>query len=343
MKIILALIILAIIILVHEWGHFTMARRIGIPVHEFSIGFGYKLSSFNKNGVEYSLRLIPLGGFVRMAGEEPGDMENPDGYNARTPFEKIKVAFAGPFMNFVLAILIFIYIFTFIGNPIPVNEAVIGETINDKPAAMAGLRAEDRVLEINGENISSWEDFVKKIKQTDIGRPIKLKIERNGDIQNLSLKAVKNETTGDPIIGVYPVVNFEKQGVITAIKTGFVQTYQMTILLLSGLGMMFTGSVSMGEFAGPVGITNMIGEAASGGIVYLLTFTAFLSINLGILNLLPIPALDGSRIVFAIVEAIRRKPLDPNKEGFIHWIGFLFLMTLIVIVTYNDIVKLIKS
>lgn len=343
MTIVIALIIIAVLILVHEWGHFIAARQIGIPVHEFSLGFGYKLFSTKKNGVEYSLRLIPLGGFVRMAGEEPGDAEDPNGFNKRTPLEKMRVSLAGPLMNFVLAILIFIYTFAVIGVAKPVNDAIIGEVIKGKPAYEAGLQSGDKILAIDQQKISSWEQFVNTIQQEPANQTLQLTINRAGKTQELTVTPTINKSTGKAILGVYSQVRFERQGILTAIKMGFTQTYQMSVLLLGGLGMLFTGAASTSDLAGPVGITNMVGEAARGGMAYLLSFTAFLSINLGILNLLPIPALDGSRFVFAIVEAIRRKPMDPEKEGFIHWVGFLFLMGLIVLATYNDIVRLIKG
>lgn len=343
MSVVIAIIIIAILILVHELGHFIAARRIGIPVHEFSLGFGYKLFSVQRDGTEYSLRLIPLGGFVRMAGEEPGDMENPEGFNTRTPFEKMRVAFAGPFMNFVLAVFIFIYTFAVIGVAQPVNGAIIGEVIKDKPAYEAGLKSGDQILAINDKQVTSWNQFVTTIQKSQANKPLDITIKRNNQTKVLKMTPVLNKSTGKPIIGVVNKVVFQRQGIFTAIKLGFTQTYQMTVLLLSGLGMLFTGGASTADLAGPVGITNMIGQAAQGGMVYLLSFTAFLSINLGILNLLPIPALDGSRIMFAVVEAIRRKPMDPEREGFIHWIGFIFLMLLIVVATYNDIVKLIKG
>ncbi len=341
MSIVLALIIIAILILVHELGHFVAARRVGIPVHEFSLGFGYKLLSTKKGETEYSLRLIPLGGFVRMAGEEPGDTDNPDGFNKRTPWEKMQVSFAGPFMNFVLAALIFIYIFAVIGVP----QAIVGDVIKDKPAYHAGLKSGDKILAVNDQKVSSWNQFVETIQKNPAGKELQLTISRNQNSQVLSMTPVRNESNGQTIIGVYPSskVTFERQGIVTAVKLGFTQTYQMTVLMISGLGMLFTGAVTSADLAGPVGITNMVGEAARSGVVNLLSFSAFLSINLGILNLLPIPALDGSRIVFAIVEAVRRKPMNPEREGFVHWVGFLFLMSLILFVTYNDIVKLIKG
>jgi regulator of sigma E protease len=343
MTIVIALIIIAVLILAHEWGHFMAARRIGIPVYEFSLGFGRKLLSTKKNGVEYSLRLIPLGGFVRMAGEEPGDMNNPDGFNTRKPLEKIAVAFSGPFMNFVLAVFIFIYSFAVLGVAQPMNDAVVGEILKGKPADSAGLQTNDRILAVNGKSVGNWNEFVDMIKNNAVGVPLEVKVDRGGATSNITLKSIQDESTGKPIVGVYPQVKFEKQGILNSIKLGIIQTYQMSVLLLSGLGMLFTGAASASDLAGPVGITNMVGEAARGGMVYLLSFAAFLSINLGIINLLPIPALDGSRIVFALVEAVRRKPLDPEKEGFIHLLGFLFLMLIIVFATYNDILRLIKG
>lgn len=343
MTIVIAIIILAILVLVHEFGHFWAARKIGIPVYEFSLGFGRRLYSTRKNGVEYSVRMIPLGGFVRMAGEEPGDTSHPDGYSKRKPWEKIAVAFAGPFMNFVLAIFIFIYTFAVIGVAQPVNDAIVGEILQDKPAYTAGLKTNDRITNVNGTAIDSWEHFVDAVQQNPVGTPLQVTVDRGGIVLKLSVITVVDESTGKPIVGVYPQVEFIRQGIFQAIKLGFIQTYQMMLVLLTGLGMLFTGAAHASDLAGPVGITSMVGEAARGGPVYLLLFSAFLSINLGIVNLLPIPALDGSRMVFALVEKVRRKPMDPEKEGLIHWMGFLFLMLIILFATYNDIVRLIKG
>ncbi|NLB89405.1 MAG: RIP metalloprotease RseP [Syntrophomonadaceae bacterium] len=344
MSIIITLLIIAVLVLVHEWGHFIVARRIGIPVNEFALGFGYKLFSIKKNGVEYSFRAIPLGGFVRMAGEELGDdFSEPDGYSNRSPLEKISVAFAGPFMNFVLAVFIFIYIFAFIGIPSVSNEPILGKVLEDKPAYTAGLRENDRVIEVNNAPISTWEEFTSYISTSKAGEELNFVVDRNGEILNFTIKTELNEDTGHPIIGVLNKINYEKQGILTSIKIGLQQTYELTVLLLAGLWTLITGGASVNDLAGPVGITRLVGEAAQIGTVYLLNFTAFLSINLGILNLLPIPALDGSKIVFATIEGIRRKPIEPEREGFIHWLGFMFLMLLIVVVTYNDIIKLFKG
>lgn len=343
MTILIALIIIAVLILFHETGHFIAARRIGIPVHEFGIGFGPKLLSWKRNEVEYSIRLFPLGGFVRMAGEEPGDQSHPAGFNQRTPLEKIRVSFAGPFMNFVLALLIFIYSYAFIGIPSATDEPVIGIVFEDQPAETAGILSGDRILAVNGVQVKSWQEFTTRLTDEAPGTPVILELQRNGQRQQLEVIPEANPSTGLSIIGVSSQVVYEKQGLLNAIKIGLQQTYELTLVLLGGLWIMVTGGASAADIAGPVGIVGLIGDAARVGTVFLLSFSAFLSINLGILNLLPIPALDGSKIVFALVEAIRKKPVAPEKEGFIHWLGFLFLMLLIVLVTFNDIMRFFKG
>lgn len=343
MTILITLLIIAVLILVHEWGHFITARRIGIPVYEFSLGFGTKLLSVTRNGVQYSLRLVPLGGFVRMAGEEPGDMSDPDGYSNRTPLEKMRVAFSGPFMNFVLAVIIFIYSFAFIGIPSAVNEPILGKVLEGKPAQHAGLQEGDRIISIDGKSISTWDEFTDTVSSSEPGTQLNMEVKRGEKTIAVNVTPETNKSTGASVIGVINRVTYNKLGIWEALKIGIQQTYELTKLMLSWLLLLITGGASTADLAGPVGITKLVGEAAQIGIVYLLNFAAYLSINLGIINLLPIPALDGSRIVFAAVEGIRRKRLEPEKEGLIHWLGFIFLMILIVFVTYNDIVRYIKG
>lgn len=343
MSVLITIIIIAILILVHELGHFIAARRIGIPVYEFSLGFGAKLLSTTRNGVQYSLRIFPLGGFVRMAGEEPGDEDDPNGFNNRTPLEKIRVSFAGPFMNFVLALLLFIYSFAFIGIPESSNEPVLGKVLEGRPAAQAGLNPGDRIISVDGQPVSTWSEFTTMIASSVPGEPLQIQLNRNGQTVNLKVIPDNEGTGGKPAIGVLNQVNYNKLGIGESIQLGLEQTYQLTVMLLAWFGTLFTGGASASDLAGPVGIVSLVGEAAQIGTVFLINFAAYLSINLGIINLLPIPALDGSRIVFAVVQAVRRKPIEPEKEGFIHWLGFLFLMLLIVIVTFNDILRLIKG
>lgn len=343
MTILLTVIVLGVLIFVHELGHFLTARAIGIPVYEFALGFGPKLISRQRNGVDYSLRLIPLGGFVRMAGEEPGDNQDPNGYSHRTPLEKIAVSVAGPIMNLFLGLLIFVYSYAFIGLPTATNEPVIGRVMESEPAAVAGVLPGDRVLAIDGEPIATWEQITAQMSTKEPSKPIVLTLQRQSETINLEMVPKPNASTGNPAIGVMGQVVYEKQGIIKSISFGFQQTFFLTGAMLSGLWTVISGGASAGDLAGPVGITMMVGEASQYGAIFLMSFIAFLSINLGILNLLPIPALDGARVVFALAELLRRKPIDPEKEGFIHWLGFMFLMLIIVFVTYNDILRIIKG
>ncbi|NLG33080.1 MAG: PDZ domain-containing protein, partial [Syntrophomonadaceae bacterium] len=229
MSILITLIIIAVLILVHEWGHFTAARRIGIPVHEFSLGFGYRLFAINRNGVMYSIRLIPLGGFVRMAGEELGDYEDPKGLSNRTPLEKMRVSFAGPFMNFVLAILIFAYTYTFIGIPQASDQPVVGSIVAGKPAELAGLRPNDEILMVNGQRVGSWTEFTNIIAASQPGEVLELSVRRSDDNLLINVIPELNEATGIPAIGVMNQVVYQKQGIVESIKTGVVQTYELTI------------------------------------------------------------------------------------------------------------------
>ncbi|MGE5381151.1 MAG: RIP metalloprotease RseP [Methylocystaceae bacterium] len=340
-NIILAILVLALLILVHEWGHFLAARRAGIKILEFSIGFGPLLWKLQRD-TQYSIRAIPLGGYVSMLGENLGDEnQEPDSYMAKSPAQRSGVAFAGPFANFLLAVVLFIYLFTFIGTPILVNKPIIGEVISDKPAAAAGLKVGDYIKTVNGETVTTWQQMVNLIKSTPEGQKVSLQVMRNNQLVNLDIRPIMVE--GRPVIGIQSKVEFKKLTLFQGIKEGFRQTFSTTGMLLKGLGMMVTGQVKSTDIAGPIGITKMIGDAAAGGWVYLVNFTAMLSINLGLLNLLPIPALDGSKIIFAGIEAVRGRPIEPERENMIHLIGFFFLIGLMILVTFNDIVRLISG
>lgn len=342
MSIVITLAIIAVLVLVHEWGHFIVARKIGIPVYEFSLGFGYSLWSTKRDGVLYSVRLIPLGGFVRLAGEEVGDQEDPNGYANRTPYEKMAVSFAGPLMNFVFAFLIFICSFALIGVPQSIDEPVIGKVISGKPASQAGLRSGDRIVVINGQEINTWKDLETKTRNSDL-ETLHIQVNRQGERLEVDVTPAVIDSAGNTGIGVRGAYIYQRYGLGQSVVMGVEITYDLTKSLLGALGTIVSGGASMDDVAGPVGITRMVGDFAQMGVVSLLTFAAFLSINLGIMNLLPIPALDGARILFAFVEAIRRKPIDKEREGFFHWLGFLLLMFIMVLVTFNDIVRWIKG
>jgi regulator of sigma E protease len=337
------ILVLALLIVVHEFGHFLVARAVGIHVEEFSVGFGpslFKVCSRGR-GTTYSLRLIPLGGFVRMAGMERGD-EHPQGFSKKPLRDRIAVISAGPLMNFLLAVVLFILTFSFIGIPVLSDLPVVGEVIPGSPAEHAGIRPGDRIVQVADAKIEKWEEIAANV-QDRVGQETLFLIERDGRIYRFLIRPQLNPETGAGFIGIRQGVVWERQGFLQAVKLGLVRSFEFASMILHGLLGMVTGSVSAEEIAGPVGITKMIGEAAEVGVGYLLTFTAILSINFALINLLPIPALDGSRLVFLLIEGIRGKPVDPDKENFIHLVGFAFLMFLIILITYNDLMRILNG
>lgn len=352
--ILMAILMITIVILAHELGHFWAAKRVKIEVREFSLGFGPKIWSSGGDKkppdpvtgmvqTEYAWRLIPFGASVRMTGEEIDDEPGPYSYTTKSPWQKILVASAGPLMNLILGALIFVLIYTFFGVAEPLNTPVIGTVGTETPAAAAGIKPGDRVLKVNGQPINTWDQMVAIVRSTKTGEAVHLVIERNGQIKNISVTPEWEPIEGVNLIGVAPQYKIVRVGVLEANKQGFINTYIWTVRILKGLGLAVSGQVKADDMGGPVLITKLMGDAASSGLAEFLGLTAIISINLGIFNLLPFPALDGSRVVFALVEAIRRRPVEPEKENMIHFVGFALLMVLITLVTFNDIIRLIRG
>ncbi|MDG4655934.1 RIP metalloprotease RseP [Ectobacillus antri] len=408
------IVVFGVLVFFHELGHLYFAKRAGILCREFAIGFGPKIFSFTKNETVYTIRLLPLGGYVRMAGEDPETIElkpgtkvalllnrggavekivlnNIDRYpNARileiehadlehkltvtgyeeyedapqtfavdekaryvTGGEEVQIApyhrqftskslgqraltiFAGPAMNFILAFILFMIIGLVQG--IPVDRPEIGQLVENGVADKAGLQEGDEIRTINKVQMQSWKDVTTLIRKNP-GNELTMDITR--DNQHLTVSVIPaaeqegNEEVGR--IGVYPPV---EKSLLGSVKLGFEQTIRMTQLVFVSLVQLITGQFSIDALSGPVGIYNLTGEVAKSGLVNLLGLTAALSVNLGLFNLLPIPALDGGRLMFFLVEALRGKPLDRQKEGMVHFVGFALLMLLMLVVTWNDIKK----
>jgi regulator of sigma E protease len=397
----------------HELGHLVFAKRAGILCREFAIGFGPKIFSFKRDETIYTIRLFPIGGFVKMAGEDAdiveikrgqrvglifnktgnvikiitnnfekysnltivevvysdlekllvisGIDENEDEvkyqvdpkcevvlnneaiqiapynrqFNSKTISQRALAIFAGPAMNFVLAVvLIFI---VGIGQGVQTNKPVMGQIINNSVAEKTGLKQGDKIISVDGENINSWQDVVKIIRSNP-NEKLQFVVERsNKEIEYIVVPdAVKQDKETFGRIGVYAPV---EKDILLAAKMSFTQTFMWTKEIAIGIGKLITGKFSLDALSGPVGIYNYTGEVAQTGFYSLLTWTAILSINLGIVNLMPLPALDGGRLLFFAVEALRGKPIDRNKEGLVHFIGFALLMLLMLVVTWNDIQK----
>jgi len=403
------IIVFGIIVVVHEYGHLFFAKRAGILVREFSIGMGPKIFAHQaKDGTFYSIRILPLGGYVRMAGwgddtteikkgtpaslmvvgnqvvkinlSERVTLENSvpmlvteydfeealfiegevfgeikrysvdhdatiieaDGtelriaprdvqYQSASVLGKILTNFAGPLNNFILGIIAFIII-TFMQGGVPSNTNQIGQVQSGTPAYSAGLQPKDKIQAVNGEKTGNWQEVVQRISAND-GSEIKLDIERDGASKTLELKPEKID--GRYRIGITQTI---KTGFLDKLTGGFTQAANAATLIFKALGNLIA-QPSLDKLGGPVAIYDLSGQAAREGLLSVIALLAMLSINLGIVNLIPIPVLDGGKIVLNIVEALRGKPLSQEKEGILTLVGLVFMVVLMIAVTWNDILR----
>lgn len=334
MTIIAAILLFGVIVFVHELGHFLLAKKAGIKVHEFAVGMGPKIFSTQKGETKYSLRLLPLGGYCAMEGED-GESNDPRSFGKKSILQRASVLFAGPFFNIVFAVIILIPVFLYMGSP----STTLGQILPDSPAQAAGLKIGDKISEINGAQIKSWEDVIKNLHNSK-GKNVKVVVQRDGSEKMFNITPQKNEQ-GQYVIGI---AYKPERSIFGSISNAFTTTADMTKQMVVFFGQLFTGSVPGGvenAVTGPVGVISIVSDQASKGIFNLLYIGSVISLNLGILNLLPIPALDGGRLVMLAIEAIRGgKKLDPNKEAAIHMAGFALLMAFMVFITYKDIVRL---
>ena len=345
LTIILFVLILGVIILVHEFGHFIFAKWAGVYVYEFSIGMGPKLfgKKDKKGETEYCIRAIPLGGFVRLAGEEVDNDENVNKdrklYN-KNFIQRFLIMFAGAMNNFILCFVLLL-ISAFIYGSVSLKP-VVSSVSEDYPAYEAGVKEGDTILEINGDKVSSWNE-VQLLIQTTKGEELDLVVEgtdRKERELTLTPEKVENEDgTISYVIGVGMGGKIEK-GFVPSVKYAFETTGSLFKLMIVTVKELFTGGVAVKELSGPVGIYTLVGEQAKQGLENILYLTAFLSINVGVINLIPLPAFDGGRILFLIIEKIIRKPVPTRVENVIHNIGFFLLLALMLYVTFNDILRL---
>lgn len=408
------ILIFGMLVFFHELGHFLFAKRAGILVREFAIGMGPKIYGKTHGETMYTIRLLPIGGYVRMAGEDMDGTELQPGYriglivnednvvkkiifnqnnkqlpdllfieveradlekelfvegydeeerlvryqvardcvlvengrelviapqdrqfNAKTVGQRAMTIFAGPLFNFILAFVIYLVIGLIHG--VPTYEPIITEVVENDPAAQAGMLAGDRVTAINGQAVEKWQDLAA-IVQDHPNEDIAVTVERDGQSVNLNMTVKEIQQDGEKYgqIGV----RYESPREFNPLKAvvyGAQETYNMTVKIFELLGMLITGKFTIDALSGPVGIYKATEQVAQYGIMNLMNWAAMLSINLGIMNLLPLPALDGGRLLFFGFEALRGKPIDRQKEGIVHFVGIVLLMILMVVVTWNDI------
>jgi len=324
-------IVFGMLIFFHEFGHFIVAKLSDIKVREFSLGFGPQLVKMKPGETEYSIRLLPLGGFVKMEGEDEKTTD-PRAFNNKHIINRLGVIFAGPAMNFVLAILLIGVISFFAGVATTRISVMPGE-----PADKAGLKDGDIIYSVDGQKVKTWDEVVNLISQKP-GQNVAIVVLRNGKSESFNLTTEIEQGTQRGIIGIKSYV--VKYSAAESIKSGVQRTFWISGMILEGLFQIIRGK-TQADVVGPIGIVHMVGEAARVGIFNLLYLAAIISINLGLFNLFPIPALDGSRMFFLIVEFLRGKPIEPEKEGFVHFIGFTLLMILMIFIAYKDIMRFI--
>lgn len=363
LTIISAIIVFGLLIGVHEAGHLIAAKSVGVTVFEFAIGMGPKLFSFTKGGTKYSLRLLPIGGYCKMDGEDEHS-ENKGALCNKTVWQRLIVVASGAIMNIILGFLIYIVCTSVYSPSIGVNT--VESVIPKSPAYLAGIQAGDKVVEIDDANVYTPSDINFEIYKQG-NQEFEITFKRDGEKYRKMIKPAlyigeyetedgkagggffADESTPEEIKNNYgryimgiTFSNVEKTP-LQVIKSALYQSRSTVRVVFYSLKMLITGQVGMNDVSGPVGIVEQIGTSAKSGLLSLLMLVALITINLGIFNLLPVPALDGGRIFFLIVELIRRKPIPPEKEGVVHFVGLALLLIFMLVVTANDIFKLVTE
>ncbi len=327
------IVAIAILVLFHEGGHFVVARLLGIRVKEFSIGFGNSIASWGKGETRYSIRVIPLGGFVRFFGEDDESVEG--GFLSQPLWKKALVVAAGPVMNLLVAIPFIAVVFFFNGMP-NLNTATIGGLIHGYPAESVGMKVGDKIISVDGIRVSNWKDLSEYIHKVR-GKELRIVVKRDGRKIIFRVKPRFDAKRKVALIGIYPVI--ERYNVVSSLWRATSYVFGMLVLMVIFLWNAVAHHIPL-ELKGPVAIAYMAGKAASQGWMTFFSFTAFLSINLALINLFPFPALDGGRLIFYLVEFLSGKRIDPRKIEYVHLVGFWILISLVVYITFRDIVSL---
>ncbi len=351
-NIIAVIILLGVLIFVHELGHFLVAKRSGVGVLKFSLGFGPRLFGRKIGETEYILSAIPLGGYVKMLGESEEDSEelSPEdekrSFLNQGVFKRIAIVAAGPIFNFIFAILVFSVVYA-IGVPVPTS--MIGSVQEDSPAFAAGIRSGDVVVAIDDREISQWSELASAVEESR-GERLKIQIMRDGRTLDIHVAASSSKAVnvfGEEVetfrigVGISDETLLERKGPLGALYAGGEQTWGWTKLTCLGMAKIVQGVVSPKELGGPIMIAQMAGSQVRKGLMPFIFLMAVLSVNLGVLNLLPIPVLDGGHIAFFLIEAITGRPVSVKWREIAQQVGFFILIMLMIFVFYNDIARII--
>ncbi len=346
------IVVLGVLIFIHELGHFLVARKVGVKVLTFSIGFGPKLLKRELGETEYALSAFPLGGYVRLLGDDPKEMIDPSeshrSFLNQSVSKKMAIVFAGPLFNLLLALVIFVGIYM---AGIPVVTAEVGEVQENTPAAAAGLQPGDRIVSIGEQEITRWLDIQDAV-QVAGGRAVDLVVQRGDSVINLRVTPEETEAPnifGEMerrwVIGITPkgTVVTQRHDPVTAAYLGTKRTVELTELTVIAIAKLIQGKLSTKTIGGPIMIAQMSGQAAEGGFLNIFFFIAILSINLGVINLLPIPILDGGHLVFFSIEGIMGRPVSLRTREVAQQIGLFILISLMLFAIYNDIERIITG
>jgi regulator of sigma E protease len=347
------IVVLGILIFVHEFGHFIVARRLGVGVTTFSFGFGPKLAGFRRGNTEYVLSAVPLGGYVKLVGESDAEEIPPEkrseSFHHKPVWVKMAVVIAGPLANLLFAVLVFWAVFL---GGVPALTARIGEVLPDSPAARAGLQEGDLIVRVGDRQVATWEELASGIRRAGAGRELILGVRRGAEEFTLAVtpeiqegKSIFGEKVLEPKIGVVAGQEIVRRelSVPAALRRAGAETGKLIYLTVMTVVKLVLRVVPSETLGGPILIAQIAGDQARQGISPFVYFLGLLSVNLGILNLLPIPILDGGHLVFFSIEALRRRPLSPQARAVAQQVGLAVILMLTALVFYNDIARLIAG
>lgn len=346
MTVILFILIFGAVVLSHEFGHFLLAKMNGIHVVEFSVGMGPTIFSFTKKETKYALRLLPIGGACMFEGEDGLESENGGGEGSFTKasvWARIATVIAGPVFNFILAFIVSVIVVSLS----PTDKPILTGVTEGGAAESAGLQAGDEIISINGEKTHLFRE-VSLLAMLNKGEAMEIVYERDGERNTVTLTPTYSEEDARYYIGLYGSVYEQAEG-LSVFRDAWYEIRYSVNSTYKSLGLLLTGQFNRQDVAGPVGIAvNVVGKTydtakdygVQAVVLSMLNIVLLLSVNLGILNLLPIPALDGGRLVFLLIEVVRGKPIPPEKEGIVHFVGLVFFMVLMVVVLFNDLANI---